>query len=81
MFNLYEFEKRVRSEEEQLLNTLREEKVQRSQRSTFRLISTMILIERNEEMSKNYKKRVAHFIQKVRFLLKHGAADDCGYRA
>ena len=33
MFNLYEFEKRVRSEEEQLLNTLREEKVIRSQKS------------------------------------------------
>ena len=37
MFNLYEFEKRVRSEEEQLLNTLREEKVIRSQKSKSQL--------------------------------------------
>ena len=67
MFNLYEFEKRVRSEEEQLLNTLREEKVHRSQRSNYPL--TLTWIEKNEEMSKNYKKRVAHFIQKVRSTL------------
>jgi len=63
MFNLYEFEKRVRSEEENLLNSLREEKLHIRQKR--KLSSCRSSTEKNEEMSKSYKKRVAQFIQKV----------------
>jgi hypothetical protein len=34
MFNLYEFEKRIRSEEEQLLNSIREDKILQRQKRT-----------------------------------------------
>ena len=41
MFNLYEFEKRVRNEEDQLLQSLKQEKVHLNQRSN--LLFTFIV--------------------------------------
>jgi hypothetical protein len=65
MFNLYEFEKRVRNEEQTMLQTIRHEKLQQNMRSKHTYHLLIIYIERNEEMSKSYKKRVAHFIKDV----------------
>ena len=63
MFNIYEFQKRVRSEEDQLLQELKQEQVSSDLKSNFHSIHCL---EKNSELAKNYKTRIAHFIKQVR---------------
>ena len=64
MFNLYEFEKRVKNEEGQLNLQIKEEKIHQNLRSK-RVIAHVMNLGKNEVMAKNYKTRVAHFIKEV----------------
>jgi hypothetical protein len=65
MFNLYEFQKRVRLEEDALITKMHEERTQQSLKSN--LYQNLFVSEKNGELAKNYKTRVAQFIKQVRF--------------
>jgi hypothetical protein len=63
MFNLYEFEKRVKNEEEIIHQQVKEERVHENMRSRIIDSDLTLIIGKNEVMAKNYKTRVAHFIK------------------
>jgi hypothetical protein len=63
MFNLYEFEKRVKHDEDILHQQLKDEKIHENLRS--KLHSIKNVTGKNEILAKNYKTRVAHFIKQV----------------
>ena len=62
MFNLYEFEKRVKQEEDQLQQQIKDDRVHENLRS---ISYHLNFLGKNEVMAKNYKTRVAHFIKQV----------------
>ena len=65
MFNFYEFEKRVRQEADTLNSTLRDERIHENQRSKHPCPKFNVITGKNEDLAKNYKTRVAHFIKEV----------------
>ena len=65
MFNFYEFEKRVRQEADTLNSTLRDERIHENQRSKLACPKFNVIAGKNEDLAKNYKTRVAHFIKEV----------------
>ncbi len=68
MFNIYEFEKRVKGDEDQKVQQLRDIKKSEILKSKIATFNNQYLLGKNDTMSNNYRLRVAQFIKKVRGL-------------